>query len=131
MEDAGLLECKHCAGTGTCSTTEDLYSCAACAVAHGLSTTRFLLWDRKYSGLRCGGCNGLIQNELASARINKNIGPSLIVFIFVSLLSITLISICFDRTIIHQVITGWFSIGGAVVGYLWKENKEAYKRERA
>jgi hypothetical protein len=53
------IECRHCGGTGTCTTGQDGVSCESCAgkAREGV----FPFWPRKLSslkGLPCGKCDG-------------------------------------------------------------------------
>lgn len=121
--DTELYECKHCEGLGTCSTGKDGSSCLACVASHDLSTTRFLIIDRVYFGLRCGCCNGLLKSDHSTARMNKRMKPILAVLALFGLAGFSAISVYNDKSVISQLLTGWFSLVSAIFGFYFSQNK--------
>ena len=123
VDPTTLLDCKHCNDTGTCSTGFEGRSCSACVKSHELPNYRFWFWRQDHYGLRCGACNGLLKTDMSTARINNRVAPLLALGIGASLLALSLFLTSMDKSIIPQVITGWFSLAASVIGFYYSGNR--------
>jgi len=117
---SNLYPCKHCSGTGTCSSGEAGTSCTACAQSHNLVKTYTL--RKTYTGLACGTCGGLGMAEPYTERLNKRTKPLLAMgIVFILLVCTTALAfvnnehfpafLAFSGTLIGSITTFYFSSG--------------------
>lgn len=125
VKDEHLLDCGHCDGSGTCRSGIDGTSCAACMIAHNLKPYRFLFFKTSYSGLRCGGCNGLLKSDSASVRMQSRIGPILAISTLGGLATVTLFAVVLDKSLLAQVITGWLSLASSMTAFYFSKKKDS------
>ncbi len=117
-----LYECKHCSLTGTCSNGENNTSCSACVKTHGLPLYRFFK-EKKYFGLRCGSCGGLITTDLYTNRMVDRLKPLLSIGIVGVSAALSLFAGAMDNELLPQVLTAWTAVVGLVVGYHFTEKR--------
>lgn len=92
-DQVNLNECKHCSGTGTCSTV-DGKSCGKCIQEAKLKTlTSFFSNNNNIgdTGLVCGVCDGLGQAQTKTNKINSRARFSLALWITLPVLIIAVI----------------------------------------
>lgn len=110
---SNLYECKHCAGTGTCSNGEMKTSCVSCAKKHELP-----FWRQKGQvGLMCGSCGGIGQAEPLTERVNKRVAPMLAIFLTISLLVIISTAALLNSQYFAELLAFGSAIIGSVTGF--------------
>lgn len=114
-----LHDCKHCGGTGTCTSGKDGHTCAACVKKNELS-----FWQRffKHKGLLCGSCGGIGQAEAMSERYNNRIGPFLaLMLVFVPLMMVGY-SAFTHNPYFPQILTFSGTVIGTVAGFYFSSS---------
>ena len=119
---SNLYDCKHCAGTGTCSSGEDNASCVSCAKKHELPFWR----QRGQLGLMCGSCGGIGQAEPLTERMNKRIVPILAILLTISLLVIISAAALLNSQYFTELLAFGSAIIGSVTGFYFSSRQ--YKR---
>ncbi len=110
---ANLHECKHCTGTGTCTSAQDGASCYACAVRNEIP-----IWRRKKQyGLMCGSCGGIGKAEPMTERINKRIAPLLAIYLSIALVVFVILAAFSENKFFSEILAFSSAIIGAVVGF--------------
>jgi hypothetical protein len=116
---SNLYECKHCAGSGTCSNGKDGSSCLVCAERNDLP-----FWKRtNQHGLVCGCCGGIGMSEPLTERINKRIAPMLALFIIAMLMALIFIAAITESKFFSEILAFTSAIIGTVVGYYFSNSR--------
>ncbi|WP_050922241.1 hypothetical protein, partial [Vibrio harveyi] len=116
---SNLHECKHCSGSGTCSSGGDSKSCLSCAKKADLP-----FWSRKnQQGLICGSCGGIGRAEPLTERMNKRIAPLLAIYLVVILLVFLILSAFTNNQYFSEILAFSSAIIGSVVGYYFSNRK--------
>jgi hypothetical protein len=115
------IECRHCGGTGTCTTGQDGVSCESCAgkAREGV----FPFWPRKLSslkGLPCGKCDGAGDLENRVWSFQSSIVPALGIVIIAAVLLICVAIAATSPAHHSQVLTLLGTLAGGVAGYYFR-----------
>ncbi|WP_155489115.1 molecular chaperone DnaJ [Photobacterium leiognathi] len=114
-----LYECKHCTGTGTCTTGHNQDSCRAC-----IQRAEIPFWRRKnQTGLICGVCSGLGITEPTTDRMNKRIAPVLAIYLTGILLGLLTYALIMESQYFTELLAFSSAIIGSVVGYYFSNKK--------
>lgn len=117
---AKLYECKHCLGTGTCTTGNNQHSCHAC-----VKRSELPFWQRKnQSGIICSVCSGLGVAEPTTDRMNKRIAPLLAIFLIFFLLTLLLIALVTESKHFSELLAFTSAIIGSIVGYYFSSKNK-------
>ncbi|HDS1201531.1 MULTISPECIES: molecular chaperone DnaJ [Shewanella] len=121
MQDVkvNLYDCKHCSGTGTCSSGKDNTSCEVCAKKNELPFWR----RRNQHGLLCGSCGGIGKAEPLTERMNKRIAPLLAISLVIILLGIIGVSALFENKYFSEILAFSGAIIGSVCGFYFSAIK--------
>jgi hypothetical protein len=115
------IECRHCVGTGTCSTGESGHSCDSCAAKARGSPLPFLrnrIGSTK--GLPCGSCQGYGDVEGRVWHLQSVIGPVLGLLIIVIVLLIVFAIASTSPTHHAEFLTLLGTLAGSVVGFYFR-----------
>lgn len=122
--DAGqeAIECRHCKGSGTCSTGEEGVSCDLCA-EQARSATGFPFLKRTITskrGLPCGVCQGTGDFTAKGRALQGNI-VALLGLLIILLVLLNLLAIAATGDKYHAaIITLLGTLAGSVAGYYFK-----------
>lgn len=118
---SNLYDCKHCAGSGTCTNGKDSESCLACAKRNELPFWR----QRGQFGLMCGSCGGIGQAEPLTERMNKRIAPMLAIVLTILLVVIVALAAFLNNQHFSELLAFGSAIVGSVSGYYFssRQNK--------
>lgn len=114
-----LHDCKHCGGTGTCTSGEDGHSCSACVAKNDIP-----FWKRfsKHKGLLCGSCGGIGQAEAMSERLNNRVAPLLGIILIGALLLMIGVAMFTDNQHFSQILTFSGTVIGTVAGFYFSNS---------
>lgn len=116
---SNLYDCKHCAGSGTCTNGENSESCLACAKRNELPFWR----QRGQFGLMCGACGGIGQAEPLTERMNKRIAPMLAIVLSVCLIVIVALAAFLNNQHFSELLAFGSAIVGSVSGYYFSSRQ--------
>ncbi|SMY18474.1 molecular chaperone DnaJ [Photobacterium aquimaris] len=115
-----LYECKHCTGTGTCTTGHNQHSCRTCIQRADLP-----FWRRQnQSGLVCGVCGGLGMAEPTTDRMNKRIAPLLAIYLSSFLIGLLTYALITKNQYFSEILAFSGPIIGSVVGYYFSSKNK-------
>jgi hypothetical protein len=115
------IECRHCDGTGTCTTGENGVSCDSCV--NKAKEGVFPFWSKTIAsskGLPCGSCQGAGDIEGRAWHLQVTIGPVLGLMIVLFVLAIILLIAVTSPTHHAEILTLLGTLAGSVVGYYFK-----------
>ena len=116
---SNLYECKHCSGSGTCTSGEGGKSCVTCA-----KRAKIPFWNRKnHIGLVCECCGGIGKAELVTERMNKRIAPLLAIYLVIILLMFLIAATFTKNEFFSEILAFSSAIIGSVVGYYFSSRK--------
>lgn len=122
------IECRHCSGSGTCSTGENGSSCDSCVdKAKGTSLPGLRAKIASTKGLPCGTCSGYGDLEARAWHTQTAIGPALGVIIVAIVLIIIVVIAMASPSHHPQILTLLGTLAGSVVGYYFKGQHTAQK----
>ncbi len=126
------IECRHCDGTGTCSTGENGNSCDSCVGKARESSFPFMKKkiDSK-KGLPCGSCQGHGDIEGRIWHLQSTIGPILGLLIVVIVLLIILMIASTSSTHHAEILTLLGTLAGSVVGFYFRGQHSLPKAPQA
>ncbi|WP_318470836.1 molecular chaperone DnaJ [Photobacterium leiognathi] len=114
-----LYECKHCTGTGTCTTGHDETSCNAC-----IKQAELPFWRRSnQKGITCGCCGGIGLVEPTTDRVNKRIAPFLALYLIVLIFILLFFALFTNNEYFSEVLAFSSAIIGSVSGYYFSTKK--------
>jgi hypothetical protein len=115
------IECRHCGGTGTCSTGENGNSCDSCAEK---AREGFFPYTKKKiastKGLPCGSCQGYGDVEGRVWHLQSSTGPILGLSIVLIVLIIIMLIAGTSPTHHAEILTLLGTLAGSVVGFYFR-----------
>jgi hypothetical protein len=115
------IECRHCGGTGTCSTGDNGASCDSCvekARESGFPFMKRKIESKK--GLPCGSCQGFGDVEGRVWQLQSSMSPGLGMLVIAITLLIVAIIAATSPTHHAQILTLLGTLAGGVVGFYFK-----------
>ena len=116
---ANLYDCKHCNGTGTCSSGPNASSCIACAERNEIPFFR----RKNQHGLICGCCGGIGKSEPMTERLNKRISPMLALSMVFLLMFLVIFSLIIKSPYFSEILTFSSTLLGIILGYYFSSGK--------
>lgn len=114
------IQCAHCKGSGTCTSSANESSCAVCMKKHKLLSRANV--GELFTGLVCSVCSGQGQVEPFTTRLQQRIVPSLaLILVYFAL---ALIWSFASKENFHELLAFAGTLIGSVTGFYFGGRSE-------